>query len=86
MSKSNKRYKGYGSDEEFDSMEEFARARLDMKAPALGGYNWPAYHYTWSVLEDGRERNPTSEEKDELYQALLEHGGDCDSEDVSISC
>lgn len=69
-------YQGYGDTKVFDTMEEFALARVKMDAPLLGGMTCPATEHTWAVIEDGKERNPTSEEKQELRLAVSRIGRD----------
>lgn len=54
----------------FDTMEEFALARVDMEAPLLGGMTDPAVEYNWSIIEDGKERIPTTEDKAALHDAV----------------
>ena len=57
---SEKVYRGYQS-QIYDSLREFAKGRVAMDAPKIGGYASPARDYTWAVSEDGGMsfRNPT---------------------------
>ena len=85
-------YKGY-LQEPTTGFAEFARARVQSDAPALGGALIPALDYTWSVSDDGGRtfRNPSAEEQENLYLLCRRMCRDCgltdrDEDPVGFGC
>lgn len=65
--------------EPFDDLGAFALDRVSMDAMKLGDSVIPAIDYTWAISDDGGEsyRNPTNEDKMDLYSAVRTLCRDC---------
>ena len=73
--------------QEFNSIAEMAMVRVDQPGPNLGGSQCPAWQFTFAVSEDDGAswRNPTTEEKEELAQAIRDTGRCCQRDITTCS-